>query len=241
MGSSGSEPPRRPLVGITAYGEQASFGVWDLQAALLPFTYPTSVIAAGGVPVLIPPLVEAAAAVDRLDAVVVSGGPDVAPDRYGAMPHPRTGAPRPDRDATELAVIERALELGIPLLAVCRGHQMLDVTLGGTLHQHLPDVVGHEKHNPTPGVFGTIEIALEPGSRVAAALGGSVAGQCHHHQAIDRLADGLVVTGRAPDGTIEAVELDGRPFVVGVQWHPEQDDPRLFGALVAAARERNRT
>jgi gamma-glutamyl-gamma-aminobutyrate hydrolase PuuD len=244
VGSSDSEigsaigPGPRPLIGVTAYGEQAAFGVWDLEAVLLPFTYPNSVIAAGGAPVLIPPLVEAAAAVDRLDAVVVSGGPDVAPDRYGAMPHPRTGAPRADRDATELAVIERALDLGIPLLAVCRGHQLLDVALGGTLHHHLPEVVGHEKHNPAPGVFGTTDIAVEPGSRVAAALGTRVSGQCHHHQAIDRLADGLVVTARAPDGTIEAVELDERPFVVGVQWHPEQDDPRLFGALVAAARER---
>jgi gamma-glutamyl-gamma-aminobutyrate hydrolase PuuD len=236
VGSNASDA--RPLIGVTAYGERASFGVWDVEAALLPLTYPNSVVAAGGVPVMIPPLVEAAAAVDRLDAVVVSGGPDVAPDRYGSMPHPRTGAPRPDRDATELAVIERAQELGIPLLAVCRGHQLLDVALGGTLHQHLPEVVGHERHNPAPGVFGTTTIALEHGSRVAGALGATVAGQCHHHQAIDRLAEGLVITGRAPDGTIEAVELAGRPFVVGVQWHPEQDDPRLFGALVAAARER---
>ncbi|MGI5130261.1 gamma-glutamyl-gamma-aminobutyrate hydrolase family protein [Pseudonocardia sp. CA-107938] len=237
MVSSGSDATR-PLVGITAYGEQAQYGVWDTESVLLPYTYPNSVVAAGGVPVLVPPLVAAAAAVDRLDAVVISGGPDVAPDRYGALPHPRTGAPRPERDAAEQAIIERALDRGIPLLAVCRGHQLLDVTLGGTLHQHLPDVVGHEKHNVAPGVFSTVEIALEPGSRVAAALGPSVTAQCHHHQSIDRLAAGLTVTGRAADGTIEAVELDGHPFVVGVQWHPEQDDPRLFGALVAAARER---
>lgn len=251
MGSSGSRDSaegvscQSPLVGVTAYGERARFGVWDVESVLLPFAYPNSVVAAGGVPVLLPPLVEAAAAVDRLDAVVISGGPDVAPDRYGALPHPRAGAPRPQRDAAELAVLDRALALGIPVLAVCRGHQLLDVALGGTLHQHLPDVVGHEKHNPAPGVFGTTAVALEAGSRVAAALGPTVAGQCHHHQSIDRLAEGLVVTGRAADGTIEAVELAGHPFVVGVQWHPEQDDPRLFGALVdaarAAARERTST
>ena len=234
MGSSGSEV----LVGITAYGEQAAYGVWNTESVLLPFTYPNSVVAAGGVPVLIPPLVEAAAAVDRLDAVVISGGPDVAPDRYGAQPHPRTGGPRPGRDAAELAVIERAMRRGIPVLAVCRGHQLLDVALGGTLHQHLPDVVGHTGHNVEPGVFATTTVALERGSRVAAALGTTVDGQCHHHQAIDRLAEGLVVTGRAADGTIEAVEHTGHPFVVGVQWHPEQDDPRLFTALVNAARER---
>ena len=140
-------------------------------------------------------------------------------------PPPRTGAPRTERDATELAVLARALELGLPVLAVCRGLQVLNVALGGTLVQHLPDDVGHAGHNPRPGVFGRTAIALDPGSRVAAALGSSIVGQCHHHQAIDRLAEGLVVTGRAPDGTVEAVELADHPFVVGVQWHPEQDDP----------------
>ena len=234
-----SNSAERPLIGITAYGERASFGVWDVEATLLPSNYPESVVAAGGVPVLLPPLVAAAAAVDRLDAVVISGGPDVAPERYGAQPHPRTGAPRPERDTAEIAVLERVLEIGLPVLAVCRGHQLLNVALGGSLVQHLPDVVGHAAHNPEPGVFGTTTVKLDPTSAVGAALGASVDGQCHHHQAIDRLADGLVVTGRAADGTIEAVELTGRPFVVGVQWHPEQNDPRLFAALVAAARERN--
>ncbi|SHJ96567.1 putative glutamine amidotransferase [Pseudonocardia thermophila] len=236
-----TENETRPLIGITAYGERARYGVWDHRTVLLPFTYPDSVIAGGGVPVLIPPLVAAAPAVDRLDAVVISGGPDVDPALYDAEPHPHTGRPRPERDAAEQEIIERALDRGIPVLAVCRGLQLLNVVLGGTLHQHLPDVVGHHGHNPTPGVFGEVEVALEPGSRVAAVLGTSVRGQCHHHQAVDQLGKDLEVTGRAADGTIEAAELAGRPFVVGVQWHPEQDDPRLFGALVAAARERTRT
>jgi putative glutamine amidotransferase len=223
-----------PLIGITAYGERAAYGVWDHDAVLLPRTYTDSVIAAGGVPVLLPPRAAAAAAVDRLDAVVLAGGPDVDPARYGAEPAVHTGMPRAERDAAELAVLGRALELGKPVLAVCRGLQVLNVGLGGTLEQHVPNVVGHEGHNPQPGVFGRTEITFDAGSRVGDALGASIFGQCHHHQAIARLADGLTVTGWAPDGTVEAVELSGHPFVVGVQWHPEQDDPRIFAALVAA-------
>ena len=235
MGSNGSSV--RPIIGVTAYGEHTKYGVWEHEAVLLPRTYPDVVIAAGGVPVLLPPFPEAAAAVDRMDAVVLSGGPDVAASRYGADPHPRAGAPRPERDAAEAAVLHRALQRGIPVLGVCRGAQLLNVALGGSLVQHLPDHVGHADHNPTPGVFGTVAVTLEPSSRVGAAVGASATVLCHHHQAIDRLADGLVVTGRAADGTIEAVELDRAPFVVGVQWHPEQDatDVRLMAALVRAA------
>ncbi|MHA6618200.1 gamma-glutamyl-gamma-aminobutyrate hydrolase family protein [Pseudonocardia sp. DLS-67] len=236
MGSNGSSRPR-PVVGITAYGEHARYGVWDTEAVLLPRTYPDVVIAAGGVPVLLPPVPESAAAVDRLDAVVLAGGPDVGPDRYGASPHPRTGEPRPERDASEIAVVHRALERGIPVLGVCRGAQVLNVALGGTLVQHVPDRVGHSGHNPSPGVFGTVEVVLEPGSRVGSALGAGATVRCHHHQALDGLADGLVVTGRAADGLVEAVELAGTPWVVGVQWHPEEDatDVRLMAALVTAA------
>jgi gamma-glutamyl-gamma-aminobutyrate hydrolase PuuD len=227
----------RPIIGVTAYRERAAYGVWDHDAVLLPRTYPDVVIAAGGVPVLLPPVPESAAAVDRLDAVVLAGGPDVDPDRYGATPHPRSGAPRPERDAAELAVLHRALERGIPVLGVCRGAQILNVGLGGTLVQHVPDAVGHSGHNPSPGVFGTVAVTLEAGSRVGAALGPQATVRCHHHQALDRVADGLVVTGRAADGTVEAVELAGTPFVVGVQWHPEEDtmDVRLMTALVTAA------
>jgi gamma-glutamyl-gamma-aminobutyrate hydrolase PuuD len=227
----------RPIIGVTAYGEHARYGVWDHEAVLLPRTYPDVVIAAGGVPVLLPPVPGAAGAVDRLDAVVLAGGPDVGPDRYGAAPHPRTGEPRPERDAAELAVLRRALERGIPVLGVCRGAQILNVGLGGTLVQHVPDAVGHSGHNPSPGVFGTVQVTLEAGSRVAAALGPEATVRCHHHQALDRLAEGLVVTGRAADGLMEAVELAGSPFVVGVQWHPEEDatDVRLMAGLVTAA------
>jgi gamma-glutamyl-gamma-aminobutyrate hydrolase PuuD len=225
----------KPLIGITAYGEPATYGVWrNSETVLLPRTYTDSVIASGGLPVLLPPRVEAAEIVDRLDAVVLSGGPDVDPIRYDAPREPLTGAPRTERDAAELAVLARALELGLPVLAVCRGLQVLNVGLGGTLMQHVPDVVGHTGHNPQPGEFGRTEITFDPGSLIAGTLGAGVTGRCHHHQAIARLADGLKVTGRAQDGMIEAVELAGHPFVVGVQWHPEQDDPRIFAALVAA-------
>ena len=237
MGSNGSDA-RRPLIGLTAYGERAAYGVWDHDTVLLPRTYPDNVVDGGGIPVLLPPRVEAAAAVDRLDGVVLSGGPDIGSDRYGALPDPRSGVPRPDRDAAEIAILERALEIGVPVLGVCRGAQLLNVALGGTLIQHLPDAVGHTGHNPSPGVFGTNSVTLDRGGHAHAAVGDVVVAQCHHHQAIDRLADGLVVTGRADDGTIEAVELAGHPFVLGVQWHPEQDDPRLFTALVAAAGRR---
>jgi len=243
VGSSGSEaclPGRStstaaPVIGVTAYGERAAWGVWDVDAVLLPRAYTDMVIAAGGVPVLLPPRAEAAAAVDRLDAVIISGGPDVDPSRYDAEPHARTGPPRPDRDAAEITVLQRALELGIPVLGVCRGIQVLNVALGGTLTQHLPDRIGHDGHNPSPGVFGTTGVSLT--GRVGAALGPEVCVRCHHHQAIDVLADGLVVTGRAADGTVEAVEHASAAFVVGVQWHPEQEpaDPRLVAAMVAAA------
>jgi gamma-glutamyl-gamma-aminobutyrate hydrolase PuuD len=248
VASNGSEHggagARRPLVGITAYGERAQYLVWDHDAVLLPRTYPDAVFRAGGVPVLLPPRPEAAYAVERLDALVLAGGPDIDPQHYGAERHPRTGPPRAERDAAELAALRCALAAGIPVLGVCRGVQLLNAALGGTLRQHLPDAVGHTGHNPSPGVFGTVEVALEPGSRVHRALGADVRVQCHHHQGLDRLGDGLVVTGLAGDGTIEAVEMSGRQFVVGVQWHPEQDarqdDRGLFAALVAAARDSER-
>jgi gamma-glutamyl-gamma-aminobutyrate hydrolase PuuD len=231
VASSGSDD--RPVVGITAYGELTTYGVWhDSASVVLPETYPNMVVAGGGIPVLLPPIPGVVAAVERLDALVIAGGPDVAPSRYGALPDPRTGAPRHDRDELELAALARALELGIPVLAVCRGHQILNVACGGTLVQHM------DGHTAAPGRFTTTAIALEPGSLVAKLLGDAVDGQCHHHQAIDELGSGLTVTARAADGTIEAVELADHPFVVGVQWHPEQDDPRLFTALTSAALER---
>jgi gamma-glutamyl-gamma-aminobutyrate hydrolase PuuD len=227
-------------VGLTGYGERARFGIWDLDAVLLPRDYPDMVAAAGGAPLLVPSLPAAAPGVDALDALVLTGGPDLDPARYGAAPHPRTRPAAAERDAAELVMLRRALDRGIPVLGVCRGAQLLNVALGGTLHQHLPEIVGHHGHNPTPGVFGSTTVRLDPGGRVGATVGSRLTVQCHHHQAVDRPGAGLAVTGRAADGTIEAVELAGHPFAVGVQWHPEQDgaDVRLVTALVTAARSR---
>jgi gamma-glutamyl-gamma-aminobutyrate hydrolase PuuD len=226
------------VIGVTAAVERSRHGVWDCDVVLLTRTYADMVLAGGGVPVLLPPVPGIADVVDRLDGVLLSGGPDVAADRYGAPAHPRTSPPRCDRDTAELAVLDRALARGLPVLGVCRGAQLLNVGLGGTLHQHLPDVVGHDRHNPTPGVFVDVDVRLDPAGRVGAAVGPRVRVRCHHHQAVDRLAPGLVATGWADDGTVEALEDPARPFVLGVQWHPEEDaaDLRLVTALVAAAR-----
>jgi gamma-glutamyl-gamma-aminobutyrate hydrolase PuuD len=213
--------------------------VWERDAVLIARTYIDIVLDAGAVPVLLPPVPASAQVVDRVDAVLLSGGRDVDPGHYGAAPHPATGS-HPERDAAELAILRRTLELDLPVLGVCRGAQLLNVALGGTLHQHLPDVVGHDGHNPTLGEFTDVDVRLDPAGRVGAAVGPEVLVRCHHHQAVDALAPGLVATGWAVDGTVEAVEHTGRPFVVGVQWHPEEDatDVRLVAALVAAARDR---
>jgi putative glutamine amidotransferase len=229
------------VIGITTYAERTRFGSWDLDTAVLPKTYPDSVVRAGGVPVLLPPVGTGfAELVGRLDGLLLSGGADVDPARYDQQAHPETLGLRPDRDAFEFGLLAAALAADLPILAVCRGMQVLNSALGGTLRQHLPDVVGHHGHRPEPGVFGECRIRLHAGSRAEDVLGAEVKVYCHHHQALDTTADGLTVVGTADDGTIEAVELAGRTFVLGVQWHPEQDngDDRLVAALIAAAHAR---
>lgn len=238
MASSASEPRGGPLIGISTYLERTRFGVWDLPAAVLPRGYLDGVVAAGGTPVLLPPAGDRTPAqLSRMDGLVIAGGADIDPSRYGATREPATGPPRPDRDTAEWALIEHALTLGIPLLGVCRGMQLLNVVLGGTLHQHLPQVVGNTDHLPRPGTFGRVRVKIAPDSRLAGILGEPVEVHCHHHQSLDRLGTGLVPAAWAGDGTVEAVELADR-FVVGVQWHPEADgaDRRLFEALVGEAR-----
>lgn len=232
---------RRPLIGVTAYTERATYWiVEDEPTVLVPRGYLDMVSAAGGTPVLLPPTADAADAVEACDGLLVTGGPDVGADRYGAAPGRHDDDPRTERDAADLAAIRRALELGIPVLGVCRGHQMLTVAAGGTLHQHLPDVVGAgaaAAHAAGPGVYAPVDVVVEEGSRVAAALGtGPVRVRCHHHQAVDRLGAGLRVTAWHGD-VVEAVEGTGDAWVVGVQWHPERvaGDLRLAAALVGAA------
>lgn len=227
-----------PLIGLTTYREMARWGVWDQRADVLPAQYAEAVTAVGGVPVLLPPTTTpgaASLAVGRLDGLVVSGGADVDPERYGAEPHPRTAAWRPDRDAWETALLDAADAVGLPVLGVCRGMQVMAVHAGGSLDQHTPDLVGHDDHSPGGDVFGEIEVSTEPGTRVAALLGTSLAVSCHHHQSV---ADhpGFTAAARAADGTLEAMETPGDRFCVGVQWHPETAaDVGLLAGLVAAA------
>jgi gamma-glutamyl-gamma-aminobutyrate hydrolase PuuD len=174
----------------------------------------------------------------RLDGLVLTGGADIDPALYGANAHERTQSTRPERDAAETALLQEALRRYRPVLAICRGAQLLNVVLGGTLVQHLPDLVHARRHRGGPGEFVRRRVRLTAGSRLAVALGEAVAVDCYHHQGIAALGDGLAVAGVAEDGTVEAVELTSWSYVVGVQWHPEEAaDVRLFGSFVAAARD----
>lgn len=232
---------RRPLIGLTTYRERAQMLVWDTEFALLHNAYVDAVARASGIPVLLPPQEHGAdEVIERLDALVLTGGSDVTPERYHQQPHPHTKIVRPWRDDWELRLLERALAVDLPVLGVCRGAQLLNVALGGTLDQHVPDTLGHQGHCPAPGVFGKTRVALRSGSALAGLLGPEAEVACYHHQALDKVAPGLEVTGMSDDGTVEAVELPGRRFVLGVQWHPEVngEDLRLFEALVAAAIEK---
>jgi gamma-glutamyl-gamma-aminobutyrate hydrolase PuuD len=225
------------VIGLTTYSEPAKMLVWQREFAMLHATYIAATERAGGIAVLLPPQSTGADEVlDRLDGLVLTGGADVDPLRYGEAPGERTSRPRVLRDEWETALARAALHRGLPLLAVCRGLQVINVALGGSLHQHLPEVTGHEGHQPAPGVFGAVDVNIEPGTRTAELIGPRVRVSCHHHQALARLAPGLKVTGHADDGTVEAVEVPGRAFAVGVQWHPEESgqDVRLFAALVDA-------
>jgi putative glutamine amidotransferase len=229
----------RPLIGISTYREQARWGVWDQLADLLPSGYADSIERAGGVPVLLPPgqVDGAAAVVARLDGLVIAGGADLDPGRYGAEPHPRTAAWRADRDAWELALLGAA-PADLPVLGICRGMQVMAVHAGGTLHQHVPDHVGGDAHSPGGAEFGEVDVDVLPGTRLAAAIGDKAEVRCHHHQAVDE-HPGFVPAARAADGTLEAMEDPSHRFRLAVQWHPEtRDDAGLFRALVAAAEAR---
>lgn len=237
--ATGAIPAAPPLIGLSTYREQARWGVWDTSADLLPTVYAGSVEAVGGVPVLLPPAdaphVAAAAVVARLDGLVISGGADVEPRRYGQEPQERTVRWREDRDSWELALLEAAESVGLPTLGVCRGMQVMAVRAGGALDQHTPDLVGHETHNPGGDRFGEVTVRTQPGSRTRALVGERLTVHCHHHQSV-RDHPGYLATAWAEDGTLEAMELPGDRFCVAVQWHPEMvHDAGLFAALVVAA------
>jgi putative glutamine amidotransferase len=228
----------RPLIGITTYREQARWGYWDVPAVLLPASYADAVAECGGEPVLLPTGSISAGVVARLDGLVLAGGADIDPARYGQSPGSHTTVVRPDRDDAELAVLRAALDRDLPLLAICRGMQLLNVALGGDLVQHLPDVPGTGCHHAGPGVFARREVRTAPGTRLAALLGPAAPADCHHHQALGRVAEGLTSAAWAEDGVLEGVEAVGHRFCLGVQWHPEAgEDRRLFRALVDAAQE----
>ncbi|MGV9822144.1 gamma-glutamyl-gamma-aminobutyrate hydrolase family protein [Nocardia xishanensis] len=240
MDSNDSDPGApRPVIGLPTYVEKARFGTWDTRSAVLQHEYIDMVDRAGGIPVLLPPTgVARPELVERLDGLVLTGGADVDPARYGArLGDAALGYTRLDRDESEFGLFGLARAACVPILAVCRGLQLVNVALGGTLIQHLPDVVGHEEHSGGSGSFGITKVLTEPDTQVAALAGPELRVHCHHHQAIDALAPGLVVSARSRDGSIEAAEFPGGPFLIGVQWHPEADpaDDRLMRALVVAA------
>jgi putative glutamine amidotransferase len=206
-------------------------------------TYPAAVQRAGALALVLPPDESVRdnpdALLDRVDALLLAGGSDVDPGSYGAAPHPETGVVWPERDRFEIALARRAIEREMPVLGACRGMQMLNVALGGTLHQHLPEVIGTDRHRHTPGRFGDHEVTLEPGSLASRAAGGDrFVVKSHHHQGVAELGDGLVATGWSPeDGLVEAIELPGERYVLGVLWHPEEDEAsRVIASLVDAAR-----
>jgi putative glutamine amidotransferase len=239
----------RPVIGICTPLEQARWSAWDLQAFLLPRNYVDAVNRAGAMALLLAP--DAAVVedpdemLDLVDGLMLAGGADIDPRAYGAVPDPKTVGSVPERDAFEIALVRRALERDLPLLGICRGMQVMNIALGGTLYQDLPDLFGHDEHRRVLGSFDNADhdVRLAPDSLAARAAGEELhATKSHHHQGVDRVGDGFVVTGRAQlDDLPEAIELPGNTFALGVQWHPEADETsRLIGALVehAAARVR---
>jgi gamma-glutamyl-gamma-aminobutyrate hydrolase PuuD len=225
------------MVGITTYVVVASFGVWEEDSALVPHEYVLAVERAGGRPLLVPPTTEGVEeTLDALDGLIVSGGSDLDPALYGEDAHPQTDRPFRLRDTAELALMRAALDRDLPVLGICRGSQVLNIALGGDLVQHLPDVVGNDRHREIPGTFAEHEVAIEPGSKLAETLGANARVKSHHHQGLGQAGRGLSVTARAEDGTAEGLEARARRFAVGVLWHPEAgEDQRLFEALVAEA------
>ena len=229
----------RPVIGITTYVEDAKWGHWHLEAALIPYDYVRGLERAGARVLLVPPDVDGVEeTLDALDGLLLSGGNDLDPESYGADQHPETNGTRPERDRGELALLQAALERDMPVLAVCRGLQVLNVARGGDLVQHLPEQVGHEEHRSVKGVFSDHGVKVDDASRLGSVIGTQVpAVKSHHHQGLGRVGSGLRETAWADDGTVEAVEDPEKRFAVGVLWHPEAgDDTRLFEALVAEAR-----
>jgi putative glutamine amidotransferase len=228
----------RPVIGITTYLVPAAWGAWTMEAALVPADYVRAVSAAGGAPVLVPPGASLPETLDAIDGLVFSGGSDLDPELYEAEPHPETSGVIRERDDFELELMRAALERDVPMLAICRGSQVLNVALGGDLEQHVPDRIGTDLHKEVNGVFADHDVDVLAGTRLASILDDRQDVKSHHHQGFGRLGSGLREAARAPDGTVEALEDPARRFTVGVLWHPEAgEDTALFRALVTEAAE----
>lgn len=239
MVSNGSE--HAPLIGVTTYLERAQQGVWDVRAAFLPEQYLTGVTSSGGIALLLPPQDPDAAdsAIAGMDGLILTGGADVAPELYGEQRHPLTDPARVDRDAWELALFRAAERRRMPVLAICRGLQLVNVARGGSLQQHLPDSLGTERYRVGGGVFAENEVEVAVDTALAGVLGeGEMRVHSYHHQGIDRLGDGLTAAAYSDDGLVQAFVDTSDGHIVGVQWHPEENaqDRRLFEDLVSQAR-----
>ena len=230
----------RPVIGICSAIESARWAAWEVLANLSPRTYSLAVQRAGGLALILPPDDAVSESpdelLDLLDGLILAGGSDIDPASYGAKPHPETKGSWPERDRFEIALGTRALERDMPVLGVCRGMEMINVIQGGTLNQHL----GLELHRHTPGVFADHRVKLDPRSLAARIVGGEMTEvKSAHHQGVELLGEGVVVSGQADDGVVEAIELPDRSFAVGVLWHPEEDErSRVIGSFVKEARER---
>jgi putative glutamine amidotransferase len=226
------------LIGITSYAEEVEWGVWKERAALVPLVYVHAVDRAGGRALVVPPAQEAIdETLDALDGMIFSGGSDLDPSLYDAEPHPETDEPRAARDAAELHLLEAALQRDMPVLAICRGSQVLNVARGGDLVQHLPEEIGHDRHRHEPGTFSDHRVQLAPQSRLGSLLGEHAPVKSHHHQGFGRIGSGLQEVAWAEDGLVEGLEDPEKRFALGVLWHPEEgEDFALFEAFVAEAR-----
>lgn len=228
-------------IGVTTYLEPVVMGLWNRPGSMLPRVYSDCVIAAGAAVMTLPPqppIADVVARVlDGVDALMLTGGKDVDATLYGQEPHAENDAPRPDRDAWEIALVRAAIERDLPLLGICRGLQVLNVALGGTLIQHLPDVLGSNRYSYGNAEFADNPVITVPGTHAARILGEGLTVKSYHHQALDSVAEGLTVSAHGDDDIVQAVDIDSMTFGVAVQWHPEEspDDLRLFEALVEAA------
>src|SRR5580704_3837012 len=229
----------RPIIGITGELEAARWRTWIREAVVSPVSYTRAVERAGGTPVVLPPVPASSVPglIARIDALLVAGGRDIDPSLYDEAPHEQTDQPDHRRDRFELLMTRAAIEADLPFLAICRGMQLLNVARGGTLIQHLPDRIGNDSHKPDPVKLTTHDVQISPASKLSRILGTSAQVPAAHHQAIDRIGSGLLTVAWTLDQVVEAIELQGHRWGLGVQWNPEDgDDPRLFEALVTVAK-----